>query len=258
MPKLFSISFSSLSFANTIRKIIDLAQKREGSYVCVSNVHMTVEAIRDPAFGNVLREADLAILDGMPLCWAYQLIHGFKPDRIAGKHLMHALLLEVTQNKMSVFFYGSSPEKLNKTEAYLTQHYPGLMIAGMISPPFRALTFEENMAYAGEINASGASLVFVALGCPKQEIWMHNMKAHIHATMVGVGGAMEVLTGQQKRPPLWIENIGMEWFFRLCLEPRRLFKRYLYTNTYFIFLLANTLIQKKYKDARYRVSTGNK
>ena len=110
------------------------------------------------------------------------------------------------------------------------------------------------MAYVALINASGASLVFVALGCPKQEIWMHNMKAHIHATMVGVGGAMEVLTGQQKRPPLWIENIGMEWFFRLCLEPRRLFKRYLYTNTYFIFLLAKTLIQKKYRDAGVRTA----
>ena len=205
---------------------------------------MTVEAIQNPAFGNVLREADLAILDGMPLCWAYQLTHGFRPDRIAGKHLMHALLMEACAKKMSVFLYGSSPEKLVKTEAYLIQHYPGLIISGMISPPFRALTFEENMTYVCEINASGASLVFVALGCPKQEIWMHNIKVHIHATMVGVGGAMEVLTGQQKRPPLWIENIGMEWFFRRCLEPRRLFKRYLYTNTYFIFLLARTLLDK--------------
>jgi len=258
LPKLFSISFSTLSFAETIRNITDLAQKRVGAYICVANVHMTVEALQNADFGNVLRESDLAILDGMPLCWSYKLTNGFKPERIAGKHLMHALMLEAAQNKMSVFFYGSSPEKIVKTEAYLTHHYPGLTIAGMISPPFRALTFEENMAYAEEINASGASLVFVALGCPKQEIWMHNMKAHIHATMVGVGGAMEVLTGQQKRPPLWIENIGMEWFFRLCLEPRRLFKRYLYTNTYFIFLLAKTLIQKKYRDARYRVSTSNK
>jgi len=80
------------------------------------------------------------------------------------------------------------------------------------------------------------------------------MKAHVNATMVGVGGAMEVLTGQQKRPPMWIENIGMEWFFRLCLEPRRLFKRYLYTNTYFIFLLVKTLIQKKYSDASVRIA----
>jgi N-acetylglucosaminyldiphosphoundecaprenol N-acetyl-beta-D-mannosaminyltransferase len=206
---------------------------------------MTIEAVKNPSFGEVLRQADLAILDGMPLCWSYKLLHGFKPERIAGKHLMHALLLEAVQNNMSVFFYGSSPEKLRKTEAYLTQHYPGLIIAGMISPPFRALSFEENLAYAKQINVSGASMVFVALGCPKQEIWMHSMRAYVQATKLGIGGAMEVLTGQQKRPPMWIENIGMEWFFRLCLEPRRLFKRYLITNTYFIFLLVRALLQKK-------------
>ena len=245
MLSIFTFKYSTLPFTETISKIIYLAGKKAGSYVSVANVHMTVEALRNPSFGNVLRESDLAILDGMPLCWSYKLIHGFKPERIAGKHLMHTLLLEASENKMPVFFYGSSIEKLSKTEAYLTQHYPGLIIAGMISPPFRTLSFEENLDYAKDINESGASLVFVALGCPKQEIWMHHMKSKINAVMVGVGGAMEVLTGQQKRPPLWIENIGMEWFFRLCLEPRRLFKRYLYTNTYFIFHLALTLIRKK-------------
>jgi len=208
---------------------------------------MTVEAIRNPTFGDVLREADLAILDGMPLCWSYKILHGFKPDRIAGKHLMHALLVDAAKKNLSVFFYGSSPEKLNQSEVYLSQHYPGLMIAGMVSPPFRILSFEEKMAYAKQINDSGASLVFVALGCPKQEIWMHNMKAHVNATMVGVGGALEVLTGQQKRPALWIENMGMEWFFRLCLEPRRLFKRYLYTNTYFIYFLGKEILTAKLK-----------
>jgi N-acetylglucosaminyldiphosphoundecaprenol N-acetyl-beta-D-mannosaminyltransferase len=248
----FDLQLEGLDFKDGI-KILNTYVRENGEFIPpLVNIYMhlsptmkTFGTAVNPDFGNVLREADLAILDGMPLCWAYQLTHGFKPDRIAGKHLMHALLLEATQNKMSVFFYGSSHEKLIKTEAYLTQNYPGLMIAGMISPPFRSLSFEENMAYVDLINASGASLVFVALGCPKQEIWMHNMKAHIHATMIGVGGAMEVLTGQQKRPPLWIENIGMEWFFRLCLEPRRLFKRYLITNSYFIFLLFRALLQKK-------------
>ena len=205
---------------------------------------MTVEAIRNPAFREVLQEADLAILDGMPLCWSFKLLHGFKPDRIAGKHLMHALLEEASENKMAVFFYGSSLKKLAIAKSYLIKHYPSLLIAGMISPPFRPLSFEENKSYADQINASGASLVFVALGCPKQEIWMHNMKHQIHATMLGVGGALEVLTGQQKRPAPWIENAGLEWFFRLCLEPRRLFKRYLITNTLFIFYLSRELWRK--------------
>jgi N-acetylglucosaminyldiphosphoundecaprenol N-acetyl-beta-D-mannosaminyltransferase len=226
---------------------MDLAEKRLGAYVCVANVHMTVEAIRNPAFANVLQDSDLAILDGMPLCWSYKLLQGCKPDRIAGKHLMHALLLEAAEKKISVFFYGSSAHKLTLAKSYLNQNYPTLNITGMVSPPFRPLSFEENKSYAELINDSGASLVFVALGCPKQEIWMHNMKNQIHATMLGVGGALEVLTGQQKRPPLWIENAGFEWLFRLCLEPRRLFKRYLITNTLFIFFLSKEILIKQLK-----------
>lgn len=245
MLKLFSFPFSTLSFTDTTRRIIELAKRKSGAYVCVANVHMTVEAVRNPSFGEVLREADLAVLDGMPLCWSYKLEHGFKPERIAGRHLMDALIKQAIESSMSVFFFGSSPEKLEKAKKYLLRMYPGLLIAGMISPPFRSLSLEENRAYAQQINDSGASLVFVALGCPKQEIWMHRMKGEINATMLGIGIALEVLTGQQVSTPAWMERAGLEWFFRLLKEPRRLFKRYLITNTYFIFLLVRTLLQKK-------------
>ena len=207
---------------------------------------MTVEALRDPSFGDVLREADLAVLDGMPLCWSFKLLHGFKPDRIAGRHLMHALLQEAVVNGMSVFFFGSTPEKLTIAKTFLIHNYPGLVIAGMISPPFRTLSADENKAFAKQINDSGASFVFVALGCPKQEIWMHHMKGEINATMLGIGTALEVLTGQQVSTPVWMEKAGLEWLFRLLKEPRRLFKRYLYTNTYFIFILVRALLLKKF------------
>jgi N-acetylglucosaminyldiphosphoundecaprenol N-acetyl-beta-D-mannosaminyltransferase len=245
LPKLFSFLFSTLSFADTISAINHLAEKKKGSYICVANVHMTVEAVKNPRFGEVLREADLAILDGMPLCWSFKLLHGFKPDRIAGRHLMHALIQDAALNAKAIFFFGSTPEKLAKANEFLLATYPGLLIAGMISPPFRSLSLEENRAYAAQINASGASLVFVALGCPKQEIWMHRMKSEINTTMLGIGVALEILTGQQVSTPAWMERAGLEWFFRLLKEPRRLFKRYLSTNTYFIFLLVRTLLQKK-------------
>ena len=208
---------------------------------------MTVEAFRKPIFGQVLREADLAVLDGMPLCWSYKLFHGFKPERIAGRHLMHALIQEAALSGSSIFIFGSTPEKLAKAETYLINNYPGLVIAGMISPPFRTLSVDENIAYAKQINDSGASFVFVALGCPKQEIWMHQMKGEINATMLGIGIALEVLTGQQISTPLWMERAGLEWLFRLLKEPKRLFKRYLYTNTYFIFLLLGALLKKLFK-----------
>jgi len=245
LPKLFSFPFSFLPFTDTIRKIIELARKKSGAYVCVANVHMTVEAVRNSSFGEVLRKPDLAVLDGMPLCWSYKLLHGFKPERIAGRHLMDALIKEAAGKSMSIFFFGSTPEKLDKAKKYLMRMYPGLLIAGMISPPFRSLSMEENSAYALQINESGASLVFVALGCPKQEIWMHQMKGEINATMLGIGIALEVLTDQQVSTPTWMERAGLEWFFRLMKEPRRLFKRYLYTNTFFIFLLVRAILQKK-------------
>ena len=244
MSSIFSFQFSTLSFSDTILKIIELAQKKVSAYICIANVHMTVEASQNPSFADVLHQADLAVLDGMPLCWSFKWLHGFKPDRIAGRHLMHALLLEAAKNKMPVLFYGSSPDKLEKAEAFLMNNYPGLIIAGMISPPFRPLSFAENQAYISQINASGAQLVFVALGCPKQEIWMHQMKGQINATMLGIGIALEVLTGQQISTPVWMERAGLEWFFRLMKEPRRLFKRYLITNSLFIWLLFKELLKK--------------
>ena len=245
MLSIFTFNYSTLSFTETVSKINHLAQKKEGSYVCVANVHMTVEALKNPSFGEVLRQADLAVLDGMPLCWSFNLLHGLKPDRIAGRHLMHALIQDSALNAKSIFFFGSTPEKLAKANEVLLDMYPDLQIAGMISPPFRPLSFEENRAYAQQINASGASLVFVALGCPKQEIWMHRMKGEINVIMLGIGIALEVLTGQQVSTPSWMERSGLEWFFRLLKEPRRLFKRYLYTNTYFIFILVRAILQKK-------------
>lgn len=205
---------------------------------------MTVEALRNPSFGVVLREADLAVLDGMPLCWSYKLLHGFKPERIAGRHLMHALIQDSALSGSSIFIFGSTHDKLAKAESYLINNYPGLVIAGMISPPFRALSIDENKAYADQINESGASYVFVALGCPKQEIWMHQMKGEINATMLGIGIALEVLTGQQKSTPKWMENNGLEWLFRLFKEPRRLFRRYLVTNSLFILYLCKEIKNK--------------
>jgi N-acetylglucosaminyldiphosphoundecaprenol N-acetyl-beta-D-mannosaminyltransferase len=209
---------------------------------------MTVEAVNNPSFGQVLRQSDIAVLDGMPLCWSYKLFHGFKPERIAGRHLMHALIQDAVSNGNSIFFYGSTPDKLNKAKEFLLKTYPDILIAGMIAPPFRALSEDENKVYAQQINYSGASLVFVALGCPKQEIWMHQMKGEINATMLGIGIALEVLTGQQISTPPWMERSGLEWLFRLFKEPRRLFKRYLYTNTYFIFLLLGALLKKLFKN----------
>jgi N-acetylglucosaminyldiphosphoundecaprenol N-acetyl-beta-D-mannosaminyltransferase len=202
---------------------------------------MLMEAQGNQEFSQIFRNADLRLLDGMPLVWSYQFFHGYRPDRIAGKHLMQALLEKAEEEELSVFFYGTTPEKMNIAISYLVIHFPDLKIAGFYSPPFRPLSAEEYQQHADFIQFSGASIVFVALGCPKQERWMHTMKGRIPAVMLGVGIALEVLTGQQKSTPLWMEKAGLEWLFRLVKEPKRLWKRYFLTNSAFIWLFLKSL-----------------
>lgn len=220
------------------------ARLQISTMVCLSNVHMLMEAKGDQEFSQIFRNADLRLLDGMPLVWSYKFFHGYRPDRIAGKHLMQALLKHASNEDVSVFFYGSSPEKLTIAMSYLETQFPELKIAGHYSPPFRSLTAEEYHQHAELIQESGASIVFVALGCPKQERWMHTMKGRIPAVMLGVGIALEVLTGQQKSTPTWMENAGLEWLFRFYKEPRRLAKRYFVTNLQFIGLFLKTVLNR--------------
>ena len=146
---------------------------------------------------------------------------------------------------MSIYIYGSEQHKLKKAKEYILLNYPGVQIAGMLSPPFRMLTMEEEDEVVQNINNSGANIVFVALGCPKQEVWMHKMKGKINATMLGIGIAVETLTKQQMPTPKWIENIGFEWLFRLVKEPKKLLKRYLITNSIFFKLLFFELVANK-------------
>ena len=138
---------------------------------------------------------------------------------------------------MPVYFYGGTRQLLDKTLEYIAEHYPNLVVAGSFSPPFRKLTTKEDDLIIEDINNSGAHLVFVVLGCPKQEKWMASMKGRVNAMMVGIGGALSVMIGNQKRAPGWMQNAGLEWMFRFLQEPVRLFKRYSYTNSIFLYLL---------------------
>ena len=129
---------------------------------------------------------------------------------------------------------------LEKTESYIRKTYPNIQIAGLYSPPFRPLSEGEMEEIAEHISNSGAHLVFVVLGCPKQEKWMSEMKGRIPAVMIGVGGALPVLIGDLKRAPLWMQRHSLEWLYRLMQEPKRLFKRYLVTNTIYLYLVIST------------------
>ena len=142
-----------------------------------------------------------------------------------------------------IFFYGSTEETLAKLKVNLLAAFPALKIAGMISPPFRPLTPDEDAAIVEQINASGAGVVFVSLGCPKQEMWMAAHRGRIHAVMVGVGAAFDYHAGTIKRAPKWMQDCGLEWLYRLASEPRRLWRRYLVTNTLFVLGAAKQLLK---------------
>ena len=243
--KLLSIAVSTGSYSDFVTNIIDSAVSHKSNYTCVANVHMLVEAHQDKSFATLIRNALFITPDGKPLSWALRLLYGIKQDRVAGMDLLPDLLGQAATEKIPVFFYGGTNELLTKTETYLAQNFPGLTIAGMYSPPFRDLTREESDLIVDKINASGARLVFVVLGCPKQEKWIASMKGRIQGMMVAVGGALPVLVGMQKRAPKWMQDAGLEWLFRLIQEPKRLLKRYLVTNTKFVYLLTKEYLRLK-------------
>lgn len=244
--KVFSLCVSNGTYPQFVEEVISKAGSHQSDYACLANVHMLVETYMSASFAETVNEAAIITPDGKPLTWALWLMQGLQQDRVAGMDLMPDLLASAAEKSIPVFFYGGSEDMLQKTKGYLAKNYPLLKIAGLYSPPFRQLTKGEENAVIENINASGAKLVFVVLGCPKQERWMASMKGRITAFMVGVGGALPVLIGMQKRAPKWMQSIGFEWLFRLAQEPRRLFKRYAVTNSIFLYLLAKAYLQKKF------------
>lgn len=241
--QLISINISLGSYQSFVDRVINLASKRISAYCCVANVHMLVEAYHDQDFAYVVNNADLVTPDGMPLTWGLKLIHNVEQERVAGMDLLPDLLKEAEKNGIPVFFYGGTQEMLEQTSSFLKKVYPLLKISGMISPPFRSLTQDENQVIIDSINTSGAQLVFVALGCPKQEKWMASMKNYVHATMIGIGGALPVMVGMQSRAPKWMQKASLEWLYRLSQEPKRLFKRYAVTNTTYLWLLFKSKVK---------------
>ena len=239
------LKISTGSYQSFIDQIIGYAEDRQSQYVCVANVHMCIEAHRSREFAMMVNSAGLVTPDGQPLTWALRAIHGLDQERVAGMDMLPDLLEEAELRSLPVYFYGGTPDMLNKTRMFLEQKYPHLLIAGLESPPFTVPTTEEESATVARINASGAAVVLVVLGCPKQEKWMASMKGRIGAVMIGVGGALPVMIGLVKRAPRWMQRSGLEWTYRLGQEPKRLFRRYFVTNTTFLLLFFRELVKTR-------------
>jgi N-acetylglucosaminyldiphosphoundecaprenol N-acetyl-beta-D-mannosaminyltransferase len=233
-----------ISFTDALVYVTSCAEKKVPSFICFANVHMTVEAFNHAFFANELNKARLILTDGVPLAKAFKWFYGKKQERIAGMDFMPVLLQHLNQqpHRYRVFFLGSSQEVLEAMEKKLRTDFTNIDIAGMMAPPFKKdFTDNEQAEIIRKIKSSCAQIVFVSFGCPKQELWMASSYENINAVLLGVGGAFPVFAGLQKRAPVWMQQFSLEWLYRLIKEPQRLWKRYLYTNIIFIFLLIKQL-----------------
>lgn len=213
------------NYKNATHQIIKWAKAGKSSYVCLANVHMVMEAFDCAEFRQFVNAADLVTPDGKPLSWGLKALGGINQQQVCGRELTKHVCKAAAFGGIAVGFYGSSKEVLNALVTKMKQCYPGLDIVYAYSPPYRSLTSEENDAVIEDIKSSGAKILFVGLGCPKQERWMAQHKNQIPTVMLGVGAAFDILAGAKPQVPCWMQKLGLEWLFRLCLEPRRLWYR---------------------------------
>lgn len=214
------------------------AKKLKGEYVCVSNGHTTVMSYENKEYCQIQNGAVLNFPDGEPLSIVSRK-RGFKEaQRVTGPDFMEQMFIKGSQGDgLRHFFYGGSQDTLDRLEKVLNEKYAGIQIAGMYSPPYRPLTKEEDQEVIHMINDSCADIIWVGLGAPKQEKWMHDHQGKLNGLMFGVGAGFDYHAGKLRRAPKWMQKISMEWFVRLLQDPKRLWKRYLVTNVKFIWYI---------------------
>jgi len=232
---------------SVVRILMDWAQRRESRYVCIANVHMCMECHDHPDFREVVNGADLVVPDGRPLVWMQYLLGHRKASQVRGSDLTLALCEQAGRAGVSVGFYGGTPGVLDRLLSILQELYPDLKVAFLHSPPFRALTHLELTKDVERINASGVGILFVGLGCPKQERLMAQQRGSVQAVMLGVGAAFDFLAGAKPHAPRWMQEAGLEWLFRLAYEPKRLWRRYILLNPRFLWLAGKQLLLRKKK-----------
>lgn len=243
--KVISLNIDLVSYQDALNRIIDAAKQKQNGYVCFANAHMTIEANDNNEYADFVNKASLVLADGMPIVKCLRLLYGFRQERIAGMDVFPDLLRRAGDLRLNVFLFGTTDELLEKIAERINLQFPEVNVVGMFSPPFgQSLDSPE---YVNLINASQADLVFVALGCPKQEMWMAKHYGNINSVLLGVGGAFPVFAGVAKRAPLLMQKYALEWLYRLLQEPKRLLWRYLRTNTKFLFLVALEKLKMLFK-----------
>jgi N-acetylglucosaminyldiphosphoundecaprenol N-acetyl-beta-D-mannosaminyltransferase len=231
----FGVGVTPTTYEEAVDRIVAGASRGESAVVSLHAVHAVVSASCDPELRDKVNAFQMVAPDGQPVRWALNRLYGAGlRDRVYGPELMLRVCQRAAADHIPIYLYGSSPEVIERLEQVLPGRFAGLNIVGAESPPFRQLTPREDEATVQRINESGAGIVFLGLGCPKQDHFAYDHRDEIHAVQVCVGAAFDFHAGVKRMSPAWMQRHGLEWLFRLFQEPRRLWRRYLITNTLFL------------------------
>ncbi|MBV9267575.1 MAG: WecB/TagA/CpsF family glycosyltransferase [Acidobacteriaceae bacterium] len=252
---ILGMKVSRTDYQHASSLILSWAKQKLSRYVCVATVNNVMEAFDSEKFQTVMNQADLVTPDGMPVVWALRCLGRKNATRVYGPDLTHVLLEKAAAAGVPVGFYGAAPEVLQRLVEQVQRQYPQLRVVYAFSPPFRPLSAAEDEEIVRAINGSGAAILFIGLNTPKQDNWMAAHRDKVRAVMLGVGAAFDFLAGTKPQAPRWMMAVGLEWLFRLAVEPRRLWKRYLKHNPRFVLFFAMQLLRLKYYDVELGSAT---
>lgn len=235
--QLFTVRYSITDYSKASDIIIEKALSHTSFGVTALAVHGLIESVKNKSFRHLVNKLDMIVPDGQPVRWALNDFHKVNlKDRVAGPILTDHVLVKANEKSLGIYLYGSTAATLEKMKEVIRLKYPQITISGIHADRFREATPEEDAEDIKKINDSGAHIVLVGRGCPRQEKWVANHLGLIHAPMLAIGAAFDFIAGNIVLAPRWIQDSGFEWLYRLVQEPKKLWKRYLTTNTHFIYL----------------------
>jgi N-acetylglucosaminyldiphosphoundecaprenol N-acetyl-beta-D-mannosaminyltransferase len=246
---ILTLSVDVLNVPLAVEQVVALAKQKAPAYVCASNVHMCMETFDNKEFRDIISHASLVVADGRPIYWAQKLL-GFKQaQQVRGQDLMTELCAQSANQELNIGLYGGSSNKvLVKVISNLKHLFPNVRISYQFSPPFTELSATEITNVLANIKSANVDILFVGIGCPKQERWMAQNSPELPCVMVGVGAAFDFIAGEKKHAPKWMQKLGLEWFFRMITEPKRLAVRYLKENPRFVYYFLRQVLKNSMLD----------
>ncbi len=235
--QLFTVNYSITDYEEASQIIIDKALSHTSFGVTALAVHGLIESVKNKPFRTIVNQLDIIVPDGQPVKWALNNFYKTKlKDRVAGPILTNHVLRKANERALGIYLYGSTAVTLQKMQDVIKKKYPKINISGIHPDRFREASAEEDIVDIKKINESGAHIVLVGRGCPRQEKWVASHLGSINAPMLAIGAAFDFIAGNIAHAPKWVQDSGFEWLFRLVQEPNKLWKRYLTTNTHFLYL----------------------